>query len=212
MRCRLSCPDLRVNLGLLALAMAVGCGGPDATSTSDAAVADARVGDDLVGDGADAPQAAPATAALSAQILGLTFATSTSLLPNPAPNVKVRVSDPTAARAVFAALLALPPPLPGAHGCPNDVGVEYQLAFVHDQTVVALARIKPSGCQEVVLTTGPTVALFSSATAPEFWPLLAEKLGIPENHIYPYPCYAPTADPALCAPDGGVPGLDGAAD
>jgi hypothetical protein len=65
----------------------------------------------------------------SGSITTAEFTTSSSIPSNPPPAVHVTVSNATKAQALYAATLALPAFPPGQYNCPEDLGIQYTLAF-----------------------------------------------------------------------------------
>jgi hypothetical protein len=118
------------------------------------------------------------------EVTELKFSTTTTIPSNPAPPVKVTVTDAAKAQDAYQTALALPVDSLGPSGfrsCPPDYGVTYQLTFLlangRSLTVIA----DPTGCQYVDIPG-------TCARSPDsiFWSYLARDLGIPESDISPY--------------------------
>jgi hypothetical protein len=110
------------------------------------------------------------------------FTTATSIAQNPAPSVDVTVTG-DAARAIFAATIALPDMPQGAYSCPADWGITYTLEFSGGQQAVT-ATIEPSGCERATLSIEQ--GSIWVATDGGYWTTLANELGVVEAKLYPY--------------------------
>lgn len=109
------------------------------------------------------------------------------------PSAAVRPWSVSAAGSAVAAPLlqsldALRPYPDAALYCPLDVGVTYLLTFWAGLRPVAVAKVDPSGCDEV-REWGPGLkahkrwALQNSAAGRRFWRLVAAALRLPERAV-----------------------------
>jgi hypothetical protein len=138
------------------------------------------------GAGDDAPDAAGEIPAASVPpdvdgITGLHFTTTSAYPSNPPPtNVDVTLTDPTPARAIYAATLALPVPPPGVYNCPADGGYGHEIAFMGGQVVLVRAKLNSGGCGDVTISGAPPARRSNDA----YWALVAKNLGVEESSLF----------------------------
>ena len=121
-----------------------------------------------------------------ALVTKLEFTTTSSLPSNPPPPVHVSLTDATAAESVYDATLALPVFPDGTFSCPADFGILYHLVFSGSDGTIMIADVNPTGCGDVHVAGAGSSVVLRTSTSPDYWPALAQGLGIPESEIYPY--------------------------
>lgn len=77
---------------------------------------------------------------------------------------------------LYRAFLALPKFPSGAMFCPQDVGLQYQLAFTETNGTVLHATVKPDGCEAATMDG---LSLRWAATDDAFWQTFADTCGVP---------------------------------
>jgi hypothetical protein len=113
-------------------------------------------------------------------ITGLHFTTSSAFPGNPPPtNVDVTLTDPTPARRIYAATLALPN-FQGHLNCPIDLGYSHTISFMSGQIVATTTTSKPGGCREVTIADAPP----DRQTDDAYWALLAQSLGVEKSVLF----------------------------
>ncbi len=90
---------------------------------------------------------------------------------------------------LYHAMQALPqfstPDSPGSLSCPREIGVQYQLVFLHEHSVMQKAIYDPSGCSRIWIGQNDVRA----ADKP-FAQLFAQTIGIPETDLVPVPLFS----------------------
>ncbi len=103
---------------------------------------------------------------------------------NHIPPFEETVANQAKAVRLYSALLALPAYPSGTVKCPADFGVVYQLLFQGMASIQQHMSVQAGGCRGVSFN-GTSHWTHSAATSPQFWPLFAETLGVPESVVYP---------------------------
>lgn len=67
------------------------------------------------------------------------------------PSLDRTVRDATAVQRLYAAAYKLPAPPSGRINCPLDIGLVYQLDFLHDKTSLQKMTLQATGCQFLFL-------------------------------------------------------------
>jgi len=84
------------------------------------------------------------------------------------------VQDAAVVQRLFAAAYKLPTPPSGRMSCPNDIGLVYQLDFLHDRTLLQHMSLQATGCGFLLLNKND-VRVSDYA----FQVLLSKTIGIP---------------------------------
>jgi hypothetical protein len=91
--------------------------------------------------------------------------------------------DATKTQTLYTALLALPAYVATGRACPTDLGVQYELTFLHSGSTVLHAIADPSGCQVVVINGQDN----RTAAHSVLWAQLAAAVGVSTSQVYPVP-------------------------
>ena len=120
------------------------------------------------------------------------FDTATSIPANSPPQV-VATATGDAARAIYAATLALPILPPGEYNCPANFGIIYNLTFTTSGESTIVGTATPTGCE--IVTLNAEIGSASLSINGAYWRLLASDLGIDESTIFPYTPPTATSEP-----------------
>jgi hypothetical protein len=118
---------------------------------------------------------------LSSDVTTLEFTRTTSEQSNPPPPLRVTVSDPSQAQALYLGTLSLPEMSVPASACPSDATVRYQLTFRSGTSIVMQAVEEPDGCERVAIDGVARPLIAGDA----YWARLSQGLGVPESIMYP---------------------------
>lgn len=99
---------------------------------------------------------------------------------NHIPPLERTISNPLTVRALFLALLALPPYPMDMRPCPVDYGVTYEISLLNGSRMVLRADAEAGGCEDVPLNFRDDRRADGA-----FWAVLAQALGMPVGQVYP---------------------------